>query len=150
MDLLKFATNLETIDPWQVLLPILIKNLNRIEELNKQQLREGIMADGSGTPSHSSSEMSEIYVDMKIEKGRYNESIYPSMNFYNEGDFYNGIKARMDLFGIEIESIDSKAKELESNFGSELYGLTDKSIELLIDPIMPEYIEALTNKILQD
>ncbi|MFA5652413.1 MAG: hypothetical protein WC933_03540 [Candidatus Paceibacterota bacterium] len=142
MDLLQLQKNFATINAWEILQPIIVKNLKRVEELNRKQLLKGDMSDGTSR-HHSKSEMSEIYIEDKISRGVYDQSIYPAMNFYNEGDFHKGIKAQMDLFGIEIESLDSKAKELEQEYGSVLYGLTDDSLKELLEPIIPEYIQSL-------
>ena len=140
MDLIKFQRNCQSFDAWQIMMPIITKHLDLIVKLNKDQLERGETADGYATPSHSKSQISEIYIDSKIERGVYDQSIYPRMNFYNEGDFYKGIKAKVTLFDIEIESFDSKAKDLENEYGNNLIGLTNESIEILIDNIIDEYI----------
>ncbi len=140
MDLVKFQQNCQSFDAWRIMMPIIQKHLDLIVKLNKDQLQKGETADGYATPSHKKSQMSEIYVDSKIERGVYDQSIYPRMNFYNEGDFYRGIKAKVTLFDIEIESFDSKAKDLEARYGNNLMGLTNESIGILVDTIIDEYI----------
>lgn len=150
MDLIKFAQNCKSFDAWEIMKPIIEKHLDLIVKLNKDQLQRGETANGYSTPRHKKSVMSEIYIDSKIERGVYNESIYPRMNFYNEGDFYRGFKAKIENYGIEIESLDSKTKDLESRYGSDLMGLTDDSISILIDNIIDEYIEATYNHLAKE
>jgi hypothetical protein len=141
MDLIQFQNNCQTYDAWKILYPIINKHLDLIVKLNKDQLRRGETAEGYATPSHSKSPMSEIYVDSKIERGVYDESIYPRMNFYNTGDFYKWFKAKVTLLDIEIDSFDSKTKEIESKYGNDLLGLTDQSIGILVDNIIDEFQE---------
>lgn len=142
MDLIKFQRNCKSFDAWQIMIPIIQKHLDLIVKLNKDQLKKGETAEGYATPSHRKSTMSEIYVDYKIERGVYDQSIYPRMNFYDTGDFYNAFKAKVTLFDIEIESFDDKAKDLENRYGNDLMGLTDQSIVILVDNIINEYQEA--------
>lgn len=149
MDLVKFARNCK-INSWHILMPIIEKHLGFVENLNKAQLLNGLTSDNSKTPSYSGSPASEIYVDSKIEKGVYNQSIYPAVNLYNTGDFYRAIRARVATFGIEIESFDSKANELESEYGSNIYGLTDESLEKFINSIVDEFIEAIYKQLAKE
>jgi len=142
MDLIQFQRNLK-INVWHTLTPIIEKHLGYIENLNKSQLKKGIASDGFATPPHKKSAKSEIYLESKIARGVYDESIYPAVNLYNKGDFYRAIKARVATFGIEIESFDPKADELESKYGSTIYGLTDESLKKFTDSIIDEFIEAL-------
>lgn len=131
-------------------MPIIEKHLGFIENLNKAQLLKGLTSDNSKTPSYSGSPASEIYVYSKIERGIYNQSIYPSVNLYKEGDFYKGIRARVATFGIEIESFDSKANELESKYGSNIYGLTEESLEKFTNSIVDEFVEAIYKQLAKE
>jgi hypothetical protein len=145
----QIANNIKAIDEWEVLCEIIEKKLGRIIELNKKQLSEGDFADGTSTPSYSGSPMSEIYIDQKIERGAYLESLYPHMNFYNFGDFYRGITARIVEKGITIWSEDDKDEEIEEKYGgTRLFGLTDENFELFVDETIGEYQDLLTIKIL--
>lgn len=146
-ELSDIAKRLQSIDLVGLFDKVITNHLPQIEELNRQQLKEGIRADGSSMPRHSKSPMSEIYIDDKIERGVYDESIYPAMNFYDKGDFHRGIKAKMTLFYIEIESTDSKANELENLGGQLIYGNTETSLEKVRVDMLPEFQELLENKI---
>lgn len=137
-------------DAWEILIPTIEKNLNKIEELNKQQLQKGLASDGGTSGRHSGSKISRKYVNEKVNKGIYDSSIYPAVNLYNTGDFYRKLTAKMDLsFGIYIESFDAKADVLEERYGSKIYGLTKESmnelVKLIIDDYRAEIFKYLTN-----
>ena len=146
-ELSDIARRLQSINLISLFDKALSDQLPQIEEFNRQQLKEGIRSDGSGMPSHSKSPQSEIYIDNKIERGVYNESIYPAMNFYDKGDFHRGITAEMTLFDVEIESTDSKAGELEELGGSLIYGNTEENLEKSRKIILNETLEMLNHKI---
>jgi len=135
------ANRLKSIDMLQIFDNILTGHLDQIEDMNRKQLMQGIRSDGSSMPSHSKSQMTEIYLDQKIDRGVYNQSIYPAMNFYDTGSFQNKIKAEVNLFEIEIESTDSKAYELEKLGGSLIYGNTQQNIDVLKGEILPEILK---------
>ena len=149
MDLWQLQRNVKEIDAWDILIPIIEKNIHHVERLNKEQLQQGIRSTGARLPSHSRSQKSEIYVDSKIARGVYDQSIYPSWNLYNTGSFYNKIKAEIELsYGISIESFDYKAQGLEDAIGSDMYGLTNESLNqfcaLLIDEFQTNLLKAMS------
>lgn len=139
VDLVQFQTNLQSIDTWETLKPILEKHFAEIEQFNRDQLSRGEKADGSAMPDYASDE----YADFK-DKYIPTYSIYPTTDLRYTGDFYEAIKASFSSYGIAIESFDSKAKELEAKYGSGIYGLTEQSQSKLVDLITGQYIEALT------
>ena len=143
MDLIQFQQNLIDIDVWELLKPILDKRLENVEKMNREQLSEGKMSDGKSTPSHSGGAMSEIYVDSKIERGVYNQSLYPAMNLYNTGDFYRGIRAYIEDSGITIESNDEKGLELETKYSSRIYGLTPENLTKLTKLCVDELVKSI-------
>jgi hypothetical protein len=138
MDLLQFQQNLQSIDVWQILIPILEKHFGDIEELNRKQLSEGTRGDGSPMPDYKS----ESYADFK-SKYIPTYSIYPTADLRYTGDFYAAIKAKLTLFGIEIESSDWKAQVLEQKYGQQINDLTEESMQIFIDLIIDEFRESL-------
>ena len=92
--------------------------------------------------------MSELYVESKIQRGVYDDSLYPHMNFYNKGDFYKGITAYLEEEGITFESNDDKAVMLESRYSKFLLGLTDISLGIVLEKVKPKLIDALKQRIL--
>ena len=140
MDLLQFQQNLKSIDVWEILIPIIEKNLNQIERLNKEQLQKGLTATGNPTKHHSGSARSDKYVNSKIQRGVYDPSIYPSVNLYNTGDFYRKLTAKMDMmYVVYIESYDAKADMLEEMYGSVIYGLAPESLGMFVDLIIDDF-----------
>lgn len=148
MDLIQFQRNLSNIDVWEILIPIIEKNLDEIEKLNKEQLQKGIASDGNNTPNHSGSIRSRKYVNQKVNRGVYDSSIYPHVNLYNTGDFYRKLTAKMDMmYGVSIESYDIKADVLEERYGSTIYGLTVESLEKFVSLIIDDFRTALLNEL---
>lgn len=149
MNLDTLHANLINLDPWDVLVRIIDKNLDHIERLNKEQLQRGDSAiSGVSTGSHTGSEQSNLYVDDKIERGVYDESIYPSVNLYSHGSFYRGITAKIDIMsGVYIQSTDNKADMLEERYGEHLLGLNTESLSQFIDIIIDEFRQNILNEI---
>lgn len=147
-DFESFQRNCLSIDVWELLTPIIKRHWVELLDLNKSQLWEGKKADGKDTKSYAPK--SYDYVMDKISRGVYNEAILPSVNLYNHGDFYNDFKASIMDFGVEIESLDDKAEELENKYSSQIYGLTDESLEEFTSLIVEEYVTALENAMLKD
>lgn len=141
----QLANNIRSIDPWEVYKPILEKYFSWIEETNKNQLSEGIKSDNSAMPDYASIE----YANFKKQFIPTYKAPFMTTDLRYEGNFYKGIKAKFDLFGIEIESLDSKAEKLEAKYGSLIYGLTDESINKLIEMSIDEYIESIYEKIME-
>ena len=143
MDLLQFQQNVQSIDVWELLKPILEKHFGFIEELNREQLSEGLQADGSAMPDYQ-------YEEYAVFKDKFvpTYKIYPTTDLRYSGSFYEKIEAQFNLYGIEIQSFDSKAAELEAKYGSQIYGLTEKSMNRLIDLIIGELQQSVLNKML--
>jgi hypothetical protein len=137
MDLIKFQRNCLSIDPWNVLSPIIEKHFNDLIDLTQFQLSEGDTANGV-MPDYASEEYAHL-------KQQYvpTYKIYPTVDLRVTGDFYRGLKARIVLMGIEIESIDSKAAKLEAKYGSKIYVLNDNNLESFLNLIIDEFIEAI-------
>jgi hypothetical protein len=150
MDLIQFQQNLLGIDVWELLKLILEKYLSEIEQMNKEQLSRGLLATGDNTPFHSGSQKSEIYVEDKIDRGVYPESLYPKMNFYNRGDFYRSITAFLEDDGITIDSNDDKVLLLEEKYSPHLLGLTKESLSKLTSMIVGEFRISLLNTMLNE
>jgi hypothetical protein len=144
MDLIDFQNNLLTIDVWVLLTPILERHFGELENLNRKQLSEGVMSDGSPMVDYA-----DIgYADFK-DKHIPTYKIFPTTDLRYTGDFYDAIKANIDLFGISVESFDSKARLLESKYSSEIYGLTEESLIIFTKSVIDEFTTALRNAILK-
>lgn len=144
MDLIDFQNNLLNINVWVLLTPILEKHFGELENLNRKQLSEGIMADGSPMVDYKD----PSYADFK-DKHIPTYNIYPTTDLRYTGNFYDKIKASIDLFGISVESFDAKARQLEGKYGSEIYGLTEGSLVVFTQSVIDEFTAALSNAILK-
>lgn len=149
-DLTQIANRLRQIDVVKIFNDVLTNHLPQIEEFNREQLKEGIRSDGTSMPKHSKSKASEIYIDDKIERGVYDQSIYPAMNFYDKGDFQKGITAKNASENenlIVVYSTDSKADELEDLGGSKIYGNTEENLSKIREEMIPEMQDIIRNKL---
>lgn len=126
---------------------VLEGHLEQIADLNREQLNKGLRADGTSMSDYRNSAANEIYIDDKIERGVYDQSIYPAMNFYDKGGFQKGIKAKLTLFDVEITSSDWKADKLDAMANGEALGITEDSLETVREDILPEFQEKLLNAI---
>ena len=144
MDLIKFQQNCQSFDAWEILVPIIEKHFNDLIDLTQFQLSEGETGNGA-MPDYASEEYAHI-------KQQYVSTykIYPTVDLRVTGDFYRGMKARIVLMGIEIESIDSKAAKLESKYSLKIYVLNDKNLETFINMIVDEFIEAIYKKLAKE
>lgn len=144
MDLIKFQQNCQSIDSWELLVPIIRKHFEDLIDLTKLQLSEGENANGF-MPDYASEEYAHI-------KQQYVPTyrIYPTVDLRVTGEFYRGLRARIVLSGIEIDSIDSKAQKLEDKYGSKIYVLNDKNLESFIDIIFDEFIEAIYKQLAKE
>jgi hypothetical protein len=138
---------LKSIDIWAELKGIIRSKQSEILSLNKGQLQKGILSTGDKTYSHSRSAMSRKYVSDKISRGVYDSSIYPSVNLYNEGDFYKAFRIVIADLYIEIISEDSKAGKLEQRYTHDIYGLTDENMKYLITILLPELQTKIRQKL---
>lgn len=138
---------LKSIDIWIELKEIIRKRQNDILALNKGQLQKGLLSTGNKTYPHSRSAKARKYVTDKINRGVYDSSIYPSVNLYNEGDFYKAFRIVIADLYIEIISEDSKADELEQRYTPDIYGLTDDNMRYLISILLPELQDKIKQKL---
>jgi len=146
--LVEVQNNLLGIDIWEITKGILTELSGQIIEMNKRQLIEGKMADGSGTPSHTGSKISRKYVSEKIARGVYDGSISPHWNYFNEGDFFSGFVAKMQTDFMEITSPNDKGGELVTEFGgASVFGLTDENLDFLITMIIPTLNQRIREKL---
>ena len=116
-----------------------VENEKHATELNRQQLFQGDRADGSEMPPYS-------FVSVNF----FNKPNGP-IRLYDTGDFYRGFifasktgKAQFPLF---ITSTDSKTNELQSRYGSQIFGLTSENMagfaKVFVLPSLKKRIEAI-------
>jgi len=109
-----------------------------IEDMNTEQLNNGMRADGKILPDYSEASV-QIY-------GKPSGPI----KLLDSGKFHSSITAIIEPNEIKITSTDSKftqpPADLEFHYGSEILGLTERNIEELTDGyLIPHLIEKIEN-----
>jgi hypothetical protein len=107
---------------------VLIKNAEFIEDLNRDQLSRGERSDETLLPNYSPTS-----VAMGKPPGR--------IRLFDEGPFYEGINASIFDDEMRFEGEDEKTGMLISKYGAMILGLSDDSLQILIDKIKPEIID---------
>ena len=106
--------------------------------LNHLQLENGIKSDGS--------KIKPFYASLKY-KGRRSP-----VDLYLEGDFYKSFKVSVvkgqDVF-LLIWASDFKSPFLKGNYGKEIFGLTDTSVQLFVDNFRPYFLTEI-ERIIKD
>ncbi len=106
---------------------VLIRHVNLIEELNRDQLSQGERSDETLLPNYSPTS-----VAMGKPPGR--------IRLFDEGDFYEGINASIFDDKITFQGEDEKTGMLISKYGEMILGLNQKNLQILINTIKPELI----------
>ena len=90
------------------------------------------------------------YAPFTIEEKKKKGLPFDRITLYDEGDFYASfeVKQTKDGFYIVAESIVDSGEDLTEQFGNEILGLTDESIEKLGEKVIPYITEHLIRKIL--
>jgi len=112
------------------------ENASKAEELNREQLNAGVLADGSLLPNYS----------MKTvrEKRKKNQQVFP-MNLRDEGKFWGGITFKAKGGKILSDSKDSKYPILSERYGVQITGLNNTGWQL----IKPDLERSFKNLILK-
>lgn len=108
----------------------IIENAELIENLNRDQLSEGLRSDGSVLPDYS-----PVSVLMGKPPG--------PIRLFDEGDFYEGINLSVFDDTIRFEGEDPKTEMLMSRYGNMILGLTEESKQELINIVKPRIISKL-------
>ncbi len=112
-----------------MLLKVVDESKNQAIDLNTSQLFSGKNANGESLGSYQNPEYAAFkrtlnpagVVDLKLT-----------------GDFYLGFFARTGKFPITFFSNDEKTSELIQNYGTEIFGLNQDSLEAYREEIKPE------------
>jgi hypothetical protein len=112
------------------LLSIVKANQAGVIDLNLSQLSEGKDSDGKEIqPPYS-----PLTVMIKKSKGQPTDRV----TLRDEGDFYSKFTLESQKFPITLDSKDLKTPKLTEKYGSEIFGLTEKSKDELVQEIKPE------------
>lgn len=105
-----------------------------VEDQNIFQLREGQRADGTFLPDYSPRSVNQ-----------FGKPPGP-MKLYDQGDFYRGITLKVMANGIELTGLDIKTEMLQLRYGDNIIGLSEESIDIL----MNDYVKPLLEEKLRD
>lgn len=105
----------------------------KIEQLNIEQLQRGERADGTPLPFYSPVSVA-VYGK---PAGR--------IKLFDTGEFYMGITVVINDDGIEIVGRDIKTEMLQIRYGENIVGLSEESMDILIDryaiQLLSKYIQ---------
>ena len=127
---------LQKVDVNKLLDEILDYYLPEIIDRNTEQLESGKFKDKIAPNYEMPSGID--YMKEKAMMGSYNMSISPVMNLKYSGKFHEGFYAIVKEKIIEIGSKDSKADDLEYNYGSDIYGLSSENMDWLREEVKIE------------
>jgi hypothetical protein len=116
------------------------QNTNILEDLNAEQLNKGIDSKGQKiTPDYT-----PFTKAIKRAKGQPTDRV----TLKDTGDFYSSIDYSANFSGVDYTATDSKTNDLTEKYGDDILGLTDESINDVIDFVeidLAEKIEDFIN-----
>ncbi len=136
----RLKSNILNVSLKDLLYEVLVQNTDLIEDLNAEQLNQGIRSDGSRIEP----EYSPGYAELKKSLG-FNPNI---VNLKLDGDYQRGITAKVSKYVVDIDNIDSKDAKLSEKYGATIIGLTEDSVAMLNREITPLLIEKLKKRLL--
>lgn len=121
-------------------------NKEFIIELNTDnQLFEGVNADGVLLSSIGGS-YSNTTIRIKQGKGQPIDRV----TLKDTGEFYESFTVNITTSGIEIQANTIKDDDdLQDRWGGELLGLTDSSVDLLVERILDDFVDWLINELFE-
>ena len=124
--ILKLKSMLKNVD--QITIRELERNPQRLVQMNRAQLMQGINADGGSMPNYAASN--------KKKSGK--------INLFDKGDFQRGITTMFDDQGLDMTSTDDKSWFLDP-FRKVIntLGLTDGNIDKWLNNAIPNIIKKL-------
>lgn len=109
------------------LIGLVLKQKSKIiEELNRDQLREGKRSDDVFNP---------VYED--LQENRDKNIVGEPIKLFDTGDYYKGVKSRVKGQSFELINTDSKDTILRQVYGKKIKGLTPESVNELRIKIQP-------------
>ena len=112
-----------------------------ILDLIRSQLIEGERGDGTPIGIYSDSDISRRYVDLKFDMGLFQGNSYPNYDLFFEGTFYKSLVLTIQGDHIQIDSLDPKLGDIESNIFdkdiSKSLELNAENLQILINEMEP-------------
>lgn len=112
-----------------------------ITELNRQQMMKGKKSTGDQIGIYS-------WILYALEKASMNPAAgLMNVDLKYTGSFQGAMSTIINGDEIDIDSMDSKANELETKYGSDIYGLTgDSNRKFVEDSFMPVFSKQIEDK----
>jgi hypothetical protein len=102
---------------------------------------EGVFSDGSSTGDYS-----DLTVTIKRSKGQR----YDHMTFKDTGGFYDSFRVQVDTNGFVIDADGQVSADMNlfEFYGENIAGLTNESMNSLIEILIENYIKIVTDELL--
>jgi len=126
----------KSLDIWEIVKQVIYEEKDVLIDLVTEQLSKGETKNGR-TGEYTLYSGESPYAEAKAALGTYDMSIFPYVNLYKDGGFYDKMDALIQSEFIEIFSNDSKADQLESEFTSDIYVPNENRMEMLKNHILP-------------
>ena len=134
------ANAVATLDLADILEEVFDDVSEKIVDLQKEQLRSGIDAEGLHMPKYA-----ENTIKAKEEKGIIVE--HGRYTLFEDGGFYSGIFSSNGMGILELSSSDYKTEMLIEEYGKDIFGFNNDSIEKLKEIVVPLVKEKITLKL---
>lgn len=130
----------KNVEQWQRSLPSVVlesvkDNEAEIIDLNieDQLFQKGIGSDGQAiTPGYS-----PLTISIKRQKGQPTDRV----TLRDTGEFHRSFEIRYGNDAFAFAATDPKTQKLEKKYGSEIFGLTDQSLDEAIETVKPDINE---------
>lgn len=139
MDLIDFNKSLRSINVDQLLSRAVLDNKEEIVDSNTAQLSKGRDSLGNFLDKYASDDYAQF------KKAIGSEAPFGIPNLKLEGDFYSGFVLSADGKDFRLDSTDEKRDKLVNLYGTEIFGLSESSLE-----IVRQYILESLQKLLRD
>lgn len=115
---------------------------NKIIELNTI---EQLYNEGVDSKDKSLGEYSDFTIQLKLERGQRVDNI----TLKDTGSFYNSFRVTSDQGEITITADDISGYDmpLTARYGKDIIGLTDESLDVIIEMIKPRIITYVENRL---
>ena len=134
------ANAVATLDLADILEEVFDDVSEQIIDLQKEQLRSGVDAKGLPMPKYA-----EETIKAKEEKGIIVE--HGRYTLFEDGDFYSGIFSSNGMGILELSSTDYKTEMLIEEYGKDIFGFNNDSIEKLKEIVVPLVKKKITLKL---
>jgi hypothetical protein len=145
MTIRELNNRLKSIDLQYMKEEAVFQNRDKIAELNKEQLHQGLTSKGTSiTPFYRK----RWYAQFKASLPSY-EAPNNVPDLYLNGDFYNGIDVEIADNEYSVYSKDEKADDLSSKY-RDILGLTEKNIETARTIVTKTFVTLMKRKLLNN